>query len=95
MSSVAGGMAARGAFTGAIARQFAKADGKTSIHDMVTNAVVDMKKQETTDGYIQTPEARNTLQKSLVLPPGVIKQDSQQSQNRPSKRSLLTKLGVL
>ena len=46
MSAVTGGVAIRGAFTGAMARQFAKADGKTTINDMVTNAIVDMKKNE-------------------------------------------------
>ena len=68
MSTVAGGYAIRGAFTGAMARQFAKADGKITINDMVTNAIVDMKKNEKED-YNQTPEARNTLQKSLIPPP--------------------------
>ena len=57
MSSVIGGYAKREAFTGAMARQFAKADGKTTINDMVTNAVVEMKENEE-EGYNQTPEIR-------------------------------------
>ena len=79
MSTVAGGYAIRGAFTGAMARQFAKADGKLTINDMVTNAIVDMKKNEEED-YNQTPEARKvsfchqsisnpTLSKAVVINP--------------------------
>ena len=94
MSSVVGGYAKRGAFTGAMARQFAKADGKTTINDMVTNAIVEMKENEE-EGYNQTPEARNTLQKNLVLPPADFKPDSPQSRGNQSKKKLLEKLGVL
>ena len=94
MSSVIGGYATRGAFTGAMARQFAKADGKTTINDMVTKAVVDMKKNEEED-YNQTPEARSILQKSLILPPADFKPDSLQSRGKQSKKKLLEKLGVL
>lgn len=94
MSTIVGETSVRGAFTGAIARQFANADGKTTINDMVTNAVIDMKKDED-DGYDQAPESRNTLQKSLVLPPGIGSSDLPQSQGRLSKESLLRKLGVL
>jgi hypothetical protein len=94
MSTVHGGMSVRGAFTGAIARQIAKADGKTTIEEMVTKANIDLKKNEP-DQYNQTPELRSTLQKSLVLPPGEQKSDSLQSLNKPSKISLLKKLGVL
>lgn len=94
MSSVFGGKAVRGAFTGALARQIAKADGKTYLNDMVTNAFIDMKKQEA-DRYPGTLEPRNTLQKSLVLPPGMMKPHSQQAQAKLSKLSLLRRLGVL
>ena len=59
MSSVVGGYAKRGAFTGAMARQFAQADGKTTINDMVTNAVVEMKENE--------EEATIRLQKPGIL----------------------------
>mgnify|MGYP001800853947 FL=1 len=91
MSTVTGGVAIRGAFTGAMVRQFAKADGKTTINDMVTNAIVDMKKNEM-EGYDQTPEARNTLQKSLILPPSGLYQTHQQGQNSQSKRELIEKI---
>ena len=93
MSSVIGGYATRGAFTGAMARQFAKADGKTTINDMVIDAVVEMKENEE-EGYNQTPEARSTLQKSLILPPADFKPDSLRSRGNQSKKKLLEKLGV-
>ena len=73
-----------------MARQFAKADGKTTINDMVTNAIIDMKKNEE-EGYDQTPEARNTLQKSLILPPAGLKQTHQQNHSSQSKRDLIEK----
>ena len=91
MSAVTGGVAIRGAFTGAMARQFAKADGKTTINDMVTNAIIDMKKNEV-EGYDQAPEARNTLQKSLILPPADFKQTHQQGHSSQSKRDLIEKI---
>ena len=91
MSTIAGGYSIRGAFTGAIARQFAKADGKITVNDMVTNAIVDMKKNEG-EGYDQTPEARNTLQKSLILPPADLKQSHQQNHSSQSKRELIEKI---
>ena len=93
MSSVAGGYSTRGALTGAMARQFAKADGKTTINDMVTNAIIDLKKNEK-EGYNQTPESRNTLQKSLVLPPANFKPNCQQGQDSQSKKKLLEKLQI-
>ena len=91
MSTVAGGYAIRGAFTGAMARQFAKADGKLTINDMVTNAIVDMKKNEE-EGYGQTPETRSTLQKSLILPPADFKQTHQQGHSSQSKRDLIERI---
>ena len=91
MSTVTGGVAFRGAFTGAMARQFAKVDGKTTINDMVTNAIVDMKKNEM-EGYDQTPEARNTLQKSLILPPADLKQTHQIGHRSQSKRELIERI---
>ena len=60
---------------------------------MVTNAIVDMKKNEKED-YNQTPEARNTLQKSLILPPVDFKSNPQQGSGNQSKRKLLERLGV-
>ena len=94
MSSVVGGYVKRGAFTGAMARQVAKADGKTTIDEMVMEAKIDMKKNEE-KGYNQTPESRSTLQKSLILPPADFKPDYLQSRGYQSKRKLLEKLGVL
>ena len=91
MSTVAGGYAVRGAFTGAIARQFAKADGKVTIDEMVNSAKIDMKKNEG-DDYKQTPESRNTLQKSLILPPGSVMLQS--PYDELSKKKLLAKLGL-
>ena len=90
MSTVAGGYAARGAFTGAMARQFAKADGRITIDEMVNNAKIDMKKNEG-DDYKQTPESRNTLQKSLILPPASVMLQSPHDEQ--SKKKLLAKLG--
>ena len=90
MSSVVGGYAKRGAFTGAMAM----ADGKTTIDEMVMEAKIDMKKNEE-KGYNQTPESRSTLQKSLILPPADFKPDYLQSRGYQSKRKLLEKLGVL
>ena len=60
---------------------------------MVTNAIVDMKKNEKED-YNQTPEARNTLQKSLIPPPVDFKPNPQQGSGNQSKRKLLERLGV-
>ena len=96
MSSVAGGFAIRGAFTGAIARQFAKADGKITINDMVTNAIIEMKKYATDDDVQeQAPESRNTLQKILILPPKVENPGSKlPGPGRLSKAQLFKQLGV-
>ena len=91
MSTVIGKMAVRGAFTGAIARQFAKADGKTSIYEMWTNAVIDMKKNEG-DPHDQSPEERNTLQKNRILPP-VVSSTGPLRRSKHTKESLLKKLG--
>ena len=64
MSTVAGGSATRGAFTGAIGRQIAKADGRTPIYHMIAEAKVDMDRTITD----QTSEVRDTLKRKLVLP---------------------------
>ena len=42
-----------------MARQWTKADGKITINDMVTNAIVDMKKNEK-DDYNQTEKSHST-----------------------------------
>lgn len=66
MATVAGGKALRGAFSGALARQIAKADGKTSLDEMIYAAKSDIK--STLQRKKQIPEARNTLEKTLILP---------------------------
>jgi hypothetical protein len=89
ISTVVGGMSERGAFLGAIADQIKQADGKTSMHDMTTNAIWCMKKK----GYSQDPEVRSTLQKMLILHPAVDKRDTTKCNNKSTKESLLQKLG--
>ena len=46
LSTVAGGSAVRGSYTGALARQFRLADGRTDIYDMHCKAVKSMSKIE-------------------------------------------------
>lgn len=92
MSTVAGGMSHRGAFTGAIASQFALADGKKTIDEMVTYAKIAMDRKP--DSKFQTSETRSTLKKCLVLPPAAPKSDLQQNQNMFSKQCLMEKLGL-
>ena len=96
MSTIAGGYSVRGAFTGAIARQFAKADGKITVNDMVTHAVIEMKKDTTTGAAReQAPERRNTLQKILIFPPKAVNPASRkQRQGRLTKEEIFGKLGV-
>ena len=65
LSTVARGLAKRGAFTGAIGRQIAKADGRTPIYHMIAEAKVDMDRTITDN---QTSEVRDTLKRKLVLP---------------------------
>ena len=69
LSSITGGFAKRGAYTGALAEQIAKANGKSSIEDMQTTARIEMLKTHP-DYRGQIPEMRSTLMKRLVLPPG-------------------------
>ena len=65
MSTVIGGTAFRGAYTGELAHQFRHADGKTSISEMHYKAV-----QRMNGGREwQVPEIRGTLTRgSLVFP---------------------------
>lgn len=69
MASVVGGSAYRGEFTGALAKQIAKADGKVTILEMVENSIIDMNRRKS-KAHQQTPFFRNTLQRTLILPPG-------------------------
>ena len=63
MATVTGGLAYRGAFTGAIANGFREADGKKDISSMYISAAADSACRE------QCPEFRMTLDKTLILPP--------------------------
>ena len=62
-----GGLAIRGAFTGAIADELRKSDGQTDIYSMFTLAVNKLVRSEP----LQTPEMRSTADKFLVLPPAL------------------------
>ena len=68
LSSVIGGASVRGAYTGALAEQFQKADGKTDIFQMIKMAKLQMQKKHP-ECENQVPETRDTLMKNLVLPP--------------------------
>ena len=65
MSTVRGGVAYRGAFSGAIATQLNSSDGNTDIYSMYNQAVAVMK----ADGqYIdQNPKFESVTDKQLVL----------------------------
>ena len=65
LATVTGGLAIRGAFTGAIAEVVRRSDGKTDICEMFHKAVDNMSDEE------QTPEMRVTTKKLLILPPAV------------------------
>ena len=65
LGTVTGGLAIRGAFTGAIAEVVRRSDGKTDICEMFHKAVDNMSDEE------QTPEMRATTKKLLILPPAV------------------------
>ena len=69
MSTLPGKVAYRGVFTGALASEFAKADGKLSIDYMVTQAKREMGKITQAKNVEQFAETRNTLAKSLIFPP--------------------------
>lgn len=70
MATVTGGEAIHRPYTGAIAEQIRKADGKTDIHEMHTQAVNQMMKNGKQAGNTQQiPEYRDTLMgKKLILP---------------------------
>ena len=65
MATVTGGLAYRGAFTGAMANEFRGADGKIDICSMFISAAADDVCRE------QSPEFRMTLNKTLILPPSM------------------------
>lgn len=64
MSTVTGGRARRGMFTGAIADQIKAADGHTDINTMFARACATMKAKSSN---FQTPELRSTLFDPIVL----------------------------
>ena len=65
-ATVTGGTAFRGVYTGAIAQELRKADGRTDIHPMHISSVAEL---PAADRAEQTPEYRSTMQKVLILPP--------------------------
>ena len=67
LSTVAGGTALRGAYTGAIADQISKSSGKTDINSMHTAAVKQVQ-QTFSLNHDQIPELRHTLDKTLIMP---------------------------
>ena len=68
LSSVIGGASVRGAYTGALAQQFRNADGKTTFSQMITDAKIQMQRTHP-ESKNQVPDTRDTLMKTLVLPP--------------------------
>lgn len=66
LATVRGGIAYRGAFTGAMADEFRAADGRKDIYEMFRSAVDNMRKSRY--WHKQCPEFRSTLRRSLVLP---------------------------
>lgn len=81
LATTRGGNAVRGAYTGALANQIRKADGKTDMFSMHTTAVNEMKSKDPKT-HNQHPEMRSTLAKDLVLP-------AQPSQPGSEKRTSL------
>ena len=69
MATVTGGRCMRGGFAGALADQFATANGKKSIEDMQAQARVELQSYRHQLNHMQIPEMRSTLMKRLVLPP--------------------------
>ena len=67
LSIVTGGLAIKGAFTGAIADELRKSDGKTYIYSMFTLTVNKLVRSQS----LQRPEMRSTADKFLVLPPAL------------------------
>lgn len=66
-STVAGGMALRGAFTEAVAEQIAKSDGKTHIIQMFQNAMRAMEQSE----IEQIPRYEQTMNRDCCIPPAL------------------------
>ena len=90
MSTLPGKVAYRGVFTGALAREFAKADDKLSIYDMIDRAKLEMERITTTHSVNQVALMTSTLTKSLVFPPPG--GDQQQRTSQPRDSSTTTSL---
>ena len=72
LATVTGGLAIRGAFTGALADQIRVSDGKTDIYCMFNRAVNSMMRNEPACVELgQVPEFKATTDKSLILPPAI------------------------
>ena len=72
LATVTGGLAIRGAFTGALADQIRVSDGKTDIYCMFNRAVNSMIRNEPACVELgQIPEIRATTDKSLILLPAI------------------------
>ena len=70
LATVTGGLAIRGAFTGALADQIKASDGKTDIYCMFNRAMNIMIRNEAACAELgQVPEIRATTDKNLILPP--------------------------
>ena len=67
-ATVGGGLACRGAFTGAMADEFRSADGKKEIYSMFVSASARVK-QGAYHGAYQIPKLESTTDKHLILPP--------------------------
>ena len=68
LSSVVGGRALRGAYTGAFTKQLCEADGTLEIEQMQSRARIYMQEHHK-GSSTQIPEMRSTLMKALRLPP--------------------------
>ena len=68
LSSVFGGRALRGAYTGAFTKQLCEADGRLEIEQMQSRARIHMQEHHK-GSSTQIPEMRSTLMKALRLPP--------------------------
>ena len=69
LASVRGGLALRGAFTGAVADVLLTADGATDISAMFDNAAGMILGNMDCKSIHQLPELRKTTSKRLILPP--------------------------
>lgn len=69
---ISGELAYRGRYTGLLANQLKKSNGRLSILDMVVEANMQM---QSTHGTQQTPKIMSTLMRHLILPGKIIKHE--------------------